>query len=342
MLFLKKNNNNIEFSSGVDSDPCIITDTDVYLKVTKKPTKNKIEPNTIINRGVDVILGLAFLFPGIFLINFIYIFHRIYNRKNGGFIYKGDRIGKNKKIFEIYKIRTLKPKSESRIACNVLNPVGNLEIKFGRFLRKTRLDELPQLFNVIRGDLSLIGPRPVRVEMFDKCRHTIPNYDIRFSVKPGLFGLPQLITPHNSPKRLRALINYIYIKNYTSPSRRISMLVFAIVHVIKNLFKELFYKVNDCCINYKNRKTLDDRRLVRRTKDRKTQFLLADENYDNILDYNFKVININSEALCVTTNKNLGVGTKIHFILKTEKTKLKKIKQAKCRVLHFYKKRTIS
>jgi hypothetical protein len=74
-------------------------------------------------------------------------------------------------------------------------------------LRETRLDELPQLFNVLKGEMDFVGPRPERPQIYEHfCRH-IRNYDRRFEVSPGLVGYSQLFTPHSSPKRIRVLID---------------------------------------------------------------------------------------------------------------------------------------
>jgi hypothetical protein len=219
----------------------------------------------------------------------------------------------------------------------VLNPGSNLEIKFGRFLRNTRLDELPQIFNIIRGDLSLIGPRPVRVEIYEKYYNTIPNYELRFTVKPGLIGYSQLLTPHNSPKRMRSLINYNYIKNKINPLNIISILGLAMVHIPKNFIRELFNKLNDVFYNYKHRGVLSDRRRIRRIKNKNVQFSFVDINLGNVPVHNFKMLDINYNALCLVSNLDFNPGNEIQFVLETKNLKSNNIKRAKCRVLHIQK-----
>jgi lipopolysaccharide/colanic/teichoic acid biosynthesis glycosyltransferase len=136
-------------------------------------------------------------------------------------IYKGLRLGKDRKPFNIYKFRTLKPQAKGVTANQVLPERSSLETRTGKILRETRLDELPQLWNVIKGDMNLFGPRPVRREIAELYAAQIPNYEARFSVKPGLIGHVQTFMPHRAPKRLRASYNYKLIRRPTSPWKEV-------------------------------------------------------------------------------------------------------------------------
>lgn len=98
-------------------------------------------------------------------------------------IYKQQRPGYQEKIFSLYKFRTM---TDARDAYGNLLPDEKRLTEFGRFLRSTSLDELPQLWNILRGDMSVIGPRPLLVSYLD--RYT-PRQHHRHDVKPGLFGL---------------------------------------------------------------------------------------------------------------------------------------------------------
>ena len=133
--------------------------------------------------------------------------------KDGGpIIYSGVRLGLNKEQFTMFKFRTLPVNAQQIIGGDLLSGKHRTMVSpLTKFLRDTRLDELPQLFNVLKGDMVFIGPRPVRPEVYEeRCKH-IKNYDRRFQVKPGLIGYSQLFTPHSSPKRLRSLIDNKYL-----------------------------------------------------------------------------------------------------------------------------------
>ncbi|MBF0457461.1 MAG: sugar transferase [Nitrospirae bacterium] len=129
----------------------------------------------------------------------------------GPVFYRGDRLGKDKKIFTMYKFRTLIPDAERIIGAELLTSQHNIVTKVGRCLRETRLDELPQLYNILKRDMTFMGPRPERVAIYKKFCQGIRGYDMRFTVPPGLIGYSQLFTPHSTPKRMRTLIDNMYI-----------------------------------------------------------------------------------------------------------------------------------
>jgi lipopolysaccharide/colanic/teichoic acid biosynthesis glycosyltransferase len=111
-------------------------------------------------------------------------------------LYRGLRVGRAGELFTIYKLRTLRPDAEGR-----LGPFQDKELdrrtdsettRVGRVLRATQLDELPQLYNVLRGDMSIVGPRPIRPVFFEELITDIPQYWQRLVVRPGLTGFAQL------------------------------------------------------------------------------------------------------------------------------------------------------
>ncbi|WP_298497821.1 sugar transferase [uncultured Maritimibacter sp.] len=125
------------------------------------------------------------------------------------FFYGGTRIGRDRKEFQIYKFRTLDARLAQEITgTKVLPKNSGIETPIGKYLRASRLDELPQLFNIVRGDMNIVGPRPVRRELaaIEEARN--PHYAIRFRVKPGLIGPTQVYMSHGTSKRLRARYNY--------------------------------------------------------------------------------------------------------------------------------------
>ena len=110
--------------------------------------------------------------------------------------YRGERVGRGGRIFTMTKFRTLRPGAEQRLG-HVLGPalVERTEAEvtgLGRWLRATQLDEIPQLWNVLEGDMSLVGPRPIRPRFFEELADDLPAYWQRLVVRPGLTGFAQV------------------------------------------------------------------------------------------------------------------------------------------------------
>jgi lipopolysaccharide/colanic/teichoic acid biosynthesis glycosyltransferase len=111
-------------------------------------------------------------------------------------LYRGERVGKAGRFFTIVKFRTLRRDAESRLGPYLGEElVRRTELEFtriGRFLKASQLDELPQLWNVLRGDMSFVGPRPIRPRFFSELAHELPAYWQRLVVRPGLTGFAQV------------------------------------------------------------------------------------------------------------------------------------------------------
>ena len=110
--------------------------------------------------------------------------------------YRGERVGRGGRVFEMLKVRTLKPNAEDRLGPYLgveLVRLTRLETTaIGGWLRATQLDEIPQLWNVVRGDMSLVGPRPIRPRFFGELAAELPAYWQRVVVRPGLTGFAQV------------------------------------------------------------------------------------------------------------------------------------------------------
>jgi lipopolysaccharide/colanic/teichoic acid biosynthesis glycosyltransferase len=111
-------------------------------------------------------------------------------------LYRGPRVGRFGTTFTMYKFRTLRPGAEQRLGHHLGEELTRLTAaeltRTGLVLRRTKLDELPQLWNVLRGDMSLVGPRPIRPEFFEELCMKIPAYWQRLVVRPGVTGFAQL------------------------------------------------------------------------------------------------------------------------------------------------------
>ncbi len=110
-------------------------------------------------------------------------------------LYRGARVGRAGKLFWMYKFRTLKPDAETRLGPHygeeLTRRTEEEQTRIGGALRKTHLDEVPQLWNVLRGDMAIVGPRPIRPAFFAELCREIPQYWQRLVVRPGVTGFAQ-------------------------------------------------------------------------------------------------------------------------------------------------------
>jgi len=142
--------------------------------------------NRIINISCAIIAGLFF----IVVLPFVWIGNLLLNR--GPLFYSQDRVGENNKQFSIIKFRTMIVDAEKKSGPQFAQKNDARITKVGNVLRKTRLDELPQFWNILRGDINLIGPRPERAFFVDELSKQIPFFKLRNAVKPGLTGWAQV------------------------------------------------------------------------------------------------------------------------------------------------------
>jgi lipopolysaccharide/colanic/teichoic acid biosynthesis glycosyltransferase len=111
-------------------------------------------------------------------------------------LYRGQRVGRGGRFFEMLKFRTLKQGAEERIGqylgAELVSRTDTELTRMGRWLKASQLDEIPQLWNVLRGDMSFVGPRPIRPRFFTELAHDLPAYWQRLVVRPGLTGFAQI------------------------------------------------------------------------------------------------------------------------------------------------------
>jgi exopolysaccharide biosynthesis polyprenyl glycosylphosphotransferase len=139
-----------------------------------------------VKRGIDVVVGTAALFAALPLLG---VGALLIRRDGGPALFKQVRIGAGGRRFTLYKLRTMRPTTDAPRWASSDDPRVT---PIGRFLRRTHIDELPQLFNVLRGDMSLVGPRPEQPDLVDRLEGLITFYQCRLLVKPGLTGWAQL------------------------------------------------------------------------------------------------------------------------------------------------------
>jgi len=136
----------------------------------------------------------------------------------GPILYRQVRVSENGKPFEIYKFRSMRSDAEGDGVARWASKNDSRITRVGAILRKSRFDELPQLLNVLKGDMSFVGPRPERPEFVEQLAAVIPYYDERHRVKPGLTGWAQIRYPYGASEedgREKLQYDLYYVKNYS-------------------------------------------------------------------------------------------------------------------------------
>ena len=164
-------------------------------------------------RTLDIILALIGLLVGLPLIIIFGLLIKLEDK--GPMTYKQERVGKDGKVFYIYKLRSMRTDAE-KFGAQWATKNDPRITRVGNIIRKTRIDELPQLFNIFKGDMSIIGPRPERPSFTIEFNENIPGFVNRLAIKPGLTGWAQVnggyeMTPE---EKLKADIYYIKHRSF--------------------------------------------------------------------------------------------------------------------------------
>ena len=170
--------------------------------------------NMICKRAMDIVGAIVaiIIFSPVMLVTAVLV----KTTSKGPLIYKQERVGLHNQTFQMYKVRSMEvqsAKSEKRAWTVRDDPRVT---KVGRVIRKTSIDELPQLFNILKGDMSLVGPRPERPFFVEKFREEIPRYMVKHQVRPGLTGWAQ-VNGYRGDTSIKKRIEYdlYYIENWT-------------------------------------------------------------------------------------------------------------------------------
>tara|TARA_A100001037_G_scaffold165539_1_gene148988 strand:- start:2294 stop:2896 length:603 start_codon:yes stop_codon:yes gene_type:complete len=184
-----------------------------------------------------LVIAHVILLP-LFLLLWATIPIAIWLNDRGPIFYAQTRLGKEGKPFKLYKFRSMIPDAE-RVTGAVLAGKDDPRITpIGKILRKRALDELPQVINMWRGDISLVGPRPERPELLEEIILSVPNYKDRLKVKPGLTGVAQIYGRYATFPRHKLMLDKIYMKSM-SPCLDVKLLVLSVTLTLKAKWQEL-------------------------------------------------------------------------------------------------------
>lgn len=184
----------------------------------------------IAKRAMDIILSSILL---ILASPFMIIAWCAIKLEDGGpALFKQERCTINEKRFYVYKFRSMRIDAEKNGA-QLAKENDSRITKVGAFIRKTRIDELPQLFNILKGDMSFVGPRPERPEFVEEYCKTVPEFKYRMKVKAGLTGYAQVYGKYNTTFLDKLKMDLIYIEKYS---------VFLDIEIILTTIKVVFMK----------------------------------------------------------------------------------------------------
>ncbi|MFT5498148.1 MAG: lipopolysaccharide/colanic/teichoic acid biosynthesis glycosyltransferase [Kiritimatiellia bacterium] len=243
-------------------------------------------------------------------------------------LYKGARLGSGQRTFFIYKFRTLRVDANKLMGSSLHKEGSNMASTFGQWLRDSRLDELPQLLNIVLGDMNFIGPRPERQEVYEDVCQYISNYDKRFNVKPGLIGFAQVFTPHGTPKRIRTMLdNRMYARKRTLRAD-IQMIAFTAMRVIQNTLVNTWriLKLQVWQVRIRGQHEVVDRKHTRYVT-QGTSVFFSIQGQSHIMP----MLDISDHAFRIRGNSNLRFEPGHEMTLRVTLTEGRTMRHAQCR-----------
>ena len=191
----------------------------------------------IYQKHIKRILDFSLSTVGLIILSPVYVILVIAIKADskGPILFKQKRVGIHKHLFNIYKFRTMSIDTPKDTPTHMLKNPDQYITKVGKFLRKTSLDELPQIFNILKGDMSLVGPRPERPEIAALYSERIPEFDYRLKVKAGLTGYAQVYGKYNTTPYDKLKLDLTYIETYSLKlDLKLLMLTFKILFQKEN------------------------------------------------------------------------------------------------------------
>ena len=168
----------------------------------------------LFKRTFDIVFSLVALVPALPFMLVSAIAIKLYD--GGPVLYKQVRLTTNGRRFYVYKFRSMIVDAEKNGVPQLCTDEDSRITPVGRFLRKCRLDELPQLFNILKGDMSVVGPRPERPELTEQYKKEMPEFEFRLKVKAGLTGYAQVTGVYDTSPYDKLKMDLMYIENYSA------------------------------------------------------------------------------------------------------------------------------
>jgi len=166
-----------------------------------------------LKRLIDIVISLIAIILTSWIMICIGLIVRFYDRHPA--IYKQTRVTRGGKQFTLYKFRSMRPDSERDGVARLTSSDDDRITPIGHFIRRTRIDELPQFFNVLRGTMSIVGPRPERPEIARQYEELYPNFSFRTKVKAGITGLAQIYGRYNTAPEEKLFLDIMYIEAFS-------------------------------------------------------------------------------------------------------------------------------
>lgn len=191
------------------SDSIHLFDTPLFLS---KNTGMSYEQK-FVKRVIDIVISFILIIIASPIMIIVAILIKLSD--GGPILFRQDRLTLNNKVFTIYKFRSMIVNAEEDGIPRLTTKEDNRITKVGRIIRKIRFDELPQLFNVLKGDMSLVGPRPERPEIAKEYIEIVPEFDFRTKVKAGLTGYAQIMGKYNTTAYDKLKLDMMYIEKFS-------------------------------------------------------------------------------------------------------------------------------
>lgn len=282
-----------------------------------------------LQRTTDIGLSLLLLLLSLPLFVFFTIIVLI---SDGGDVFQKElRLGKEKRSFLMLKFRSLVSKGETK---------PGMRHTMSMFFQNTLINELPQLLNILLGDMTFVGPRPICPEVYKQHSHDINNMDLRFLVKPGLIGPAQIYVPHQIPYRIRSFLDNRCATQKSSVFSNIAFIAFVFLRLGKNLI--LYFGDESMRIVFSlftSNPAIERRRLPRRDQ-RNTycRIMPREINMEEMFSMigfhkQFKVVNMNSESMLVKASEPFSTN---EVTLRLKKQTAREGKPPKRRVVYLH------